>query len=109
MRGSVWFTLCYWLQQPAVFDYCHIHSVRPDKSSGLRSLSAAGEVSLCFKNGCPRVYNLLPSYTLSTGLIIQRDRTKILETCMVLLSKDTMLSCVASVVEPGDIWNCDVL
>jgi len=53
MHRSVWFTLCYWLQQQTVFDYCHIHSVRLDKSSGLRSLSAASEVSLCFKNGCP--------------------------------------------------------
>jgi len=57
----------------------------------------------------PRIYNLPLSYTLSTGLIIQRDRTEILETCMVLLSKDSMLSCVASVVEPADVWNCDAL
>ena len=86
------------MQQPAVFDYCRIHSMRLHKSSILRSLSAASEVSLCFKNGCPRVYNLLLSYTLTTGLIIQRDRTKILETCMALLSKDVLLSCAASVL-----------
>jgi hypothetical protein len=53
MRGAVWFTFCYGLQQPAVFDYCHIHSMSLYKSSVLRSLFAAGEFSLCVKNGCP--------------------------------------------------------
>jgi len=48
-------------------------------------------------------------HALTTGLIIQIDRTKILETCMLLLSKDAMLSCVASNLEPADIWNCDIL
>lgn len=46
-----------------MFDYGHIHSMRLHKSSVLRSLSAAGKVSLCLKNGCPRVYNLPLSYT----------------------------------------------
>lgn len=43
------------------------------------------------------------SYSMAEGLIIQRDGTKILETCVLLLSKDAMLSRAASVAEPGNI------
>jgi hypothetical protein len=43
------------------------------------------------------------SYSMAEGLIIQRERTKILETCVLLLSKDATLSGATSVTEPGNI------